>query len=97
MTRTTTVTRRTVVAGAAATLAAPAIVRAQAQTLKIGSLLPRSGFFAQAGQSMHRGVLAAPELLAQLGYKVEIVHIDTESNADVARTQAERDPQLGDP
>lgn len=84
------VSRRAMMAGAAATLAAPAIVRAQAQTLKIGSLLPRSGFFAQAGQSMHRGVLASPEVLNQLGYKVEIVHIDTESNADVARTQAER-------
>lgn len=84
------ISRRAALAGAAATLAAPAIVRAQAQTLKVGSLLPRSGFYAQAGQSMHRGVLAAPEVLNQLGYKVEIVHIDTESNADVARTQAER-------
>ncbi|WP_439573176.1 ABC transporter substrate-binding protein [Phreatobacter sp.] len=83
-------TRRTALAGVAATLAAPGIARAQARTLKIGSLLPRSGFFAQAGQSMHRGVLAAPELLKELGYAVEIVHIDTESNADVARTQAER-------
>jgi branched-chain amino acid transport system substrate-binding protein len=90
MTMKTQFSRRAVMAGAAATLAAPGIVKAQAATLKIASLLPRSGFFAQAGQSMHRGVLAAPELLAALGYKVEIVHIDTESNADVARTQAER-------
>lgn len=88
-TRMTAVSRRTLVAAAAA-LAAPAAVRAQAQTLRIGSLLPRSGFFAQAGQSMHRGALAAPDLLKELGYNVEIVHIDTESNADVARTQAER-------
>ncbi|WP_215908770.1 ABC transporter substrate-binding protein [Phreatobacter stygius] len=85
-----TFTRRTVLAGAGAVLAAPAVVKAQAQTLKIGVLLPRSGFFAQAGQSMHRGALAAPAVLADLGYKVELVHIDTESNADVARTQAER-------
>ena len=50
MTEKTRFTRRTVMAGAAAaTLVAPAVVRAQAQTLKIGSLLPRSGFFAQAG------------------------------------------------
>jgi branched-chain amino acid transport system substrate-binding protein len=90
MTARTTFSRRAVMAGTAATLAAPGIARAQGQVLKIGSLLPRSGFFAQAGQSMHRGVLAAPELLSQLGYRVEIVHIDTESNADVARTQAER-------
>jgi branched-chain amino acid transport system substrate-binding protein len=85
-----TFSRRAVIAGVGAVLAAPAVVRAQAQTLKIGSLLPRSGFFAQAGQSMHRGALAAPALLAEFGYKVEIVHIDTESNVDVARTQAER-------
>lgn len=82
--------RRAALAAAAASLAAPGLVSAQARTLKVASLLPRSGFFAQAGQSMHRGVLAAPELLKDLGYAVEIVHIDTESNADVARTQAER-------
>ncbi len=82
--------RRTFIAAAGATLAAPAIVRAQAATLKIGVMLPRSGFFAQAGQSCHRGALAAPKVLADLGYRVELVHIDTESNADIARTQAER-------
>lgn len=71
-------------------LGAPSVVRAQAAAVKIGVLLPRSGFFAQAGQSMHRGALAAPAVLADLGYRVELVHIDTESNADVARTQAER-------
>jgi branched-chain amino acid transport system substrate-binding protein len=84
------VNRRSLVAGAAASLAAPAIVRAQAKKLKIGVMLPRSGFFAQAGQSCHRGALASPKVLADLGYNVELVHIDTETNADVARTQAEK-------
>ncbi|MEI8145863.1 MAG: ABC transporter substrate-binding protein [Alphaproteobacteria bacterium] len=83
-------TRRAAIAATAATLAAPGIVRAQGAAVKIGVLLPRSGFFAQAGQSMHRGALAAPAVLADLGYRAELVHIDTESNADVARTQAER-------
>ncbi|WP_406858271.1 ABC transporter substrate-binding protein [Alsobacter sp. KACC 23698] len=82
--------RHFVAAAAAATLSAPAIVRAQAPVLKVGVMLPRSGFFAQAGQSCHRGALAAPKVLADLGYKVELVHIDTESSADIARTQAER-------
>lgn len=85
--------RRRVLAGTAAVaslLAAPAIVRAQAPALKIGLLLPRSGLFAQAGQSCHRGALAAPKVLADLGYRIEAVHVDTESSADVARTQAER-------
>jgi branched-chain amino acid transport system substrate-binding protein len=83
-------TRRSLLAGAAAALATPALVRAQGAPLKIGVMLPRSGFFAQAGQSCHRGALAAPAVLGELGYRAELVHIDTESSADVARTQAER-------
>ena len=86
----TRLSRRLFVASAAAAVAAPTVVRAQAASLKVGVMLPRSGFFAQAGQSCHRGALAAPKVLADLGYKVELVHIDTESSADVARTQAER-------
>ncbi|MDE2578763.1 MAG: ABC transporter substrate-binding protein [Hyphomicrobiales bacterium] len=82
--------RRAVLAGAGALIASPAIVRAQEKKLKIGVLLPRSGFFAQAGQSCHRGALASVKVLADLGYNVELMHIDTESNADVARTQAEK-------
>ena len=86
------VNRRQLLSGIAATgaLAAPATIRAQGAAVKIAVMLPRSGFFAQAGQSCHRGALAAPPVLADLGYRVELVHIDTESNADVARTQAER-------
>ncbi|MBL8836083.1 MAG: ABC transporter substrate-binding protein [Alphaproteobacteria bacterium] len=78
-------------AGAGALLAgAPAIARAQAPTLKIGVLLPRSGFFAQAGQGCHRGALIAPAVLNEMGYRFELVHVDTESSVDIARTQAER-------
>ncbi len=90
----TTIDRRRLMTGAAAlsagAIAAPSIVRAQAKKLKIAVMLPRSGFFAQAGQSCHRGALASPKVLADLGYNVELVHIDTETNADVARTQAEK-------
>ena len=71
-------------------MAAPSVVRAQAKSLKIAVLLPRSGLYAQAGQSCHRGALAAPKVLADLGYSVELVHVDVESNADTARTQAEK-------
>jgi branched-chain amino acid transport system substrate-binding protein len=66
------------------------IVRAQSAALKIGVILPRSGYLAPAGQSCHRGALIAPKILSDYGYKVELVHIDCESNADVSRTQAER-------
>lgn len=89
----TRISRRRVLGAAtvgAALLGAPGIVRTQGAALKIGVLLPRSGFFAQAGQSMHRGAVVAPRVLADMGLRVELVHIDTESNADIARTQAER-------
>jgi branched-chain amino acid transport system substrate-binding protein len=77
-------------AGVTSTLLAPALVRAQAKILKVAVLLPRSGFFAQSGQSCYRGALAAPKVLADLGYQLEITHVDIESNADTARTQAEK-------
>src|SRR5215468_2276069 len=80
-------TRRRFLAGAAGF---PAIVQAQAQSLKIGVLLPRSGFFAQAGQGCHRGAQIAPAVLNAMGYRFELVNIDFESSVDVARTQAER-------
>ena len=85
--------RRSVLVGTAAgaiLMASPAIVRAQTKTLKIAVLLPRSGYLAQAGQSCHRGALVAPSVLAEFGHNVELIHIDIESNPDVARTQAER-------
>jgi len=84
--------RRMLAGGAAATAlaAAPAVVRAQARALKIAVLLPRSGYLAPAGQSCHRGALIAPNVLADHGYRVELVHADIESNPDVARTQCEK-------
>src|SRR5262249_24257841 len=57
-TMTNRIDRRQFIAGATATrawLAAPPLVRAQPQGLKIAVLLPRSGYLAQAGQSCHRG------------------------------------------
>ncbi|WP_040621240.1 ABC transporter substrate-binding protein [Rhodovulum sp. PH10] len=75
---------------ATALIGAPAIVRAEAKTLKIAKLLPRSGLFAAAGQSCHRGAVVTPKVLADYGYAVELMHIDFESNVDVARTQTER-------
>jgi len=86
-------TRRRLVTGAAASttlLCAPATIKAQTQALKIAVLLPRSGYLAPAGQSCDRGARVAPKVLADFGHKVELVHIDFESNVDIARTQAER-------
>jgi branched-chain amino acid transport system substrate-binding protein len=83
----------TVGLGAATIVAGTApfnIVRAQGAALKIAVVLPRSGYLAPAGQGCHRGALIAPKVLSDYGYKVELVHVDCESNADVARTQTER-------
>ena len=76
---------------AATTLAPFGIVRAQARTLKVGVLLPRSGVQAGIGQDCHRGVQVATGILKELGLPgLEIMNGDTESNVDVARSRAER-------
>ena len=90
----TTITRRTFNAGAlaaAATIGAPAIVRAQSARLKVGILVPRSGLQAQLGQAMQRGHDVAAEVLKELGYPdIEWVPGDTETSIDIARSAAER-------
>jgi branched-chain amino acid transport system substrate-binding protein len=84
-------TRRTFTAGLAASVAAPAIVRAQSGPLKVGVLLPRSGFEAAIGQDCQRGVDIAPAILKSLGMpELTIINGDTESNVDVAREHAEK-------
>src|SRR5271157_2868091 len=86
--------RRHLLAGAAATavsLAAPSIGRAQGGPLKVGVLLPRSGFEAGIGQDCQRGVEVAPAILKSLGLPdLAIMDGDTESNVDTARARAER-------
>ena len=83
-------------AGVATAFSAFGIVRAQAQKLKVGVLLPRSGVQALIGQSCQKGADLAPAVLKQaLGVDIEIMNADTESNADTARTRAERLIQEG--
>ncbi len=73
-----------------------AMVRAQPTRLRVGVLLPRSGVQALIGQSCQKGADVAPGLLKEmLGVDIEVLHADTESNADVARTRAERLVQEG--
>jgi branched-chain amino acid transport system substrate-binding protein len=86
--------RRRLLAGAAvttATIAAPAILRAQGGPLKVGIILPRSGFEAGIGQDCQRGVDIAPPILKSLGLpELTIINGDTESNVDTAREHAEK-------
>ena len=87
--------RFTQVAASSTALAAiggfPAIVRAQAQKLKIGVLLPKSGVLAQLGQSCQRGADISPGIVKELyGVDVELMNVDFESNVDQARARAEK-------
>jgi branched-chain amino acid transport system substrate-binding protein len=83
-------------AGAAASTAAPAYVRAQGSRLKVGVLLPRSGVQGFIGQSCQKGADLAPAVLKSMyGVDIELMNADTETNVDTARTRAERLIQEG--
>jgi branched-chain amino acid transport system substrate-binding protein len=73
-------------------IAANGFRRARAQTaaLKVGVLLPRSGFEAQIGQGCQRGFDVAVPILRDMGYAIELVLADTESKPEVARVQAQK-------
>src|SRR2546423_11419876 len=83
----------------AATLALsgfPGLVRAQSQKLKVGVILPRSGYLGQIGQSCQKGADLAPGVIKEmLGVDIELMNADFESNVDTARTRAERLIQEG--
>ena len=93
--------RRRVLQAAAASAALsslgfPAIVRGQASALKVGVLLPRSGFQGFIGQSCQKGADLAPGVIKEmLGVNIELMNADTETNIDTARTRAERLIQEG--
>src|SRR5471032_2788803 len=86
--------RRRSLAGVAAVttaMAAPAIVCAQGGTLKVGVLLPRSGFQAGIGQDCYRGVELANPIFKSIGLpELEIMSADTETNVEMARSRAEK-------
>src|ERR1700678_3060559 len=77
---------------AAGALLATGTIRASAQSapLKLGVLLPRSGFEAQLGRGCQRGFELAVPMLRDMGTPIELMNADTESTPDVARTQAEK-------
>lgn len=88
------INRREFGLGAAGTLMAatgPVMrARAAAEPLKLGVLLPRSGFQALVGQGSQRGFEVAIDVLREMGQPVELMNGDTESKPEIARTQAER-------
>ena len=83
-------------AGVAVALNPFSIVRAQGTKLKVGVLLPRSGYLGFIGQSCQKGADLAPGVLKELlGVDIELMNADTESSVDTARTRAERLIQEG--
>jgi len=78
-------------AAAVGALGAPALVRAQPKTLKVGVLLPRSGVQAFIGQSCQLGADISPGLIRDMyGVNLELMNADTETNIEVARSRAEK-------
>src|ERR671936_1645469 len=83
-------------AGVLASVSPFNIVRAQAQRLKVGVILPRSGYLGFIGQSCQKGADLAPGVIKELlGVDIELMNADFESNVDTARTRAERLIQEG--
>jgi branched-chain amino acid transport system substrate-binding protein len=82
--------------GALAAVSPFGIARAQAQKLRVGMILPRSGYLGLIGQSCQKGADLAPGIIREiLGVDVELMNADFESNVDTARTRAERLIQEG--
>jgi branched-chain amino acid transport system substrate-binding protein len=71
--------------------AATGKARAQSQPLKVGVLLPRSGYQASLGQDCQRGVDIAGGIFKDIGLpELSIMNADTESKVETARAQAEK-------
>ena len=89
-----TISRRTVLAGAGAGAVASAVPLRHglaASKIKVGILLPRSGPQAQLGIECQKGADLAVPILKGEGYPdVEFMLGDTETKVDVARAQCEK-------
>jgi branched-chain amino acid transport system substrate-binding protein len=91
-----TFSRNIALAGAAAALSPLGTLRAQQRKLRVGILLPRSGYLGFIGQSCQKGADLAPGVIRDmLGVELELMNADFESNVDTARTRAERLIQEG--
>jgi branched-chain amino acid transport system substrate-binding protein len=87
----------TTAAGAAAVAGFPALLRAQARTIKIGAVHPVTGPLAEVGQSMRLAaqlavdnVNAAGGIKSMGGAKLTLVPADTQTKPDVAVSETQR-------
>jgi branched-chain amino acid transport system substrate-binding protein len=86
-----------VTAAGASVLGVPAVLRAQAPTLKVGVVHPITGPLAEPGQACRLGaqmaadaINAAGGIKSLNGLKLELLLGDTQTKPDVGRTEAER-------
>jgi branched-chain amino acid transport system substrate-binding protein len=84
-------------AAGAAALGFPAVLRAQAPTLKVGAVHPITGPLAEPGQACRLGAQMAAEAINAAGgikslngMKLELLLGDTQTKPDIGRTEAER-------
>ena len=105
--KTNTVSRRAVLGGAAAgaaigTLGFPSVLRAQAQTIKVGVLHPVTGALAYNGQQGRAGALLAIEeinaaggIKSMGGAKLEAVLADAQSKPEVGAAEIDKLAEAG--
>jgi branched-chain amino acid transport system substrate-binding protein len=75
----------------AVALGAPALSFSQSRKIKVGMVLPRSGYLAKVGQSCQMGADISPPLLKQMfGVDIELMNADFESKVEEARSRAEK-------
>ena len=88
---------RCAAAAATAATAGPSVLRAQPRTVKVGMPSPVSGPMADVGQDSRLGaqlaveaVNAAGGIKSMSGARIELLLADTETKADVARSEGDR-------
>ncbi len=98
----TRLTRRTIIASAAATLAMPAVLRAQGATVKIGLIHPVSGALAYGGQLCRLGGQLAIEdinagggIKGMGGAKLEALLGDAQGRPDIGAGLVEQMAEQG--
>lgn len=83
-----TLTRRAALAGMTATLATPAILRAQGEAIRLGSLTPLTGTGGSYGPSMRDAMAGVVERVNAeggiLGREIELVSEDTQTSPEAA-------------
>lgn len=83
-------------AGLALTGGFPAIVRAQGSALKLGVLLPRTGYLAKIGQANQQGYDIALTMFKEMGGYPNLEYVIGDTESDVAKARASAEKMIGE-